>query len=384
MTIYEAWSDEPWILDGAAVRVSLVCFGRDVAGPYRLDGREVARINPDLTSAAADLTTARRLANNESLSFQGTIKVGPFDIPAETARQWLREPSNANGRPNSDVVKPWRNGLHILRRAEDAWVIDFGNEMTEAEASYYAKPFAHALAEVKPMRDQVRRDNHRRNWWRHGEARPGMRRALLPLTRYVATPRVAKHRVFAWLPAAVVPDCQLVVIARDDDTTLGILHSRFHEAWALRLGTSLEDRPRYTPTTAFETFAFPDGLTPNLPASAYAADPRAIAIAEAARALIEARERWLNPPDLVERVPEVVPGFPDRLVPRNAAAAKALKARTLTNLYNTRGASEGAWLDGLHRALDEAVARAYGWPPDISTEDALAALLALNLARTAR
>lgn len=80
-------------------------------------------------------------------------------------------------------------------------------------------------------------------------------------------------------------------------------------------------------------------------------------------------------------MPEVVPGFPDRIVPRNAAAAQALKKRTLTNLYNTRGTPEGAWLDALHRRLDEAVAAAYGWPADISPDDALAALLALNHAR---
>ena len=159
-----------------------------------------------------------------------------------------------------------------------------------------------------------------------------MRRALGPLSRYIATPRVAKHRLFVWLEAAIVPDCALVVIARDDDTTFGILHSRFHEAWALRLGSSLEDRPRYTPNSTFETFPLPDGLTPNLPAASYADDPRAMAIAEAARALVEARNRWLNPEDLVEIVPEVVPGFPDRILPRNAAAAQALKARTLTKL----------------------------------------------------
>lgn len=382
-TIYEAWSDEPWVVEGAAVRVSLVCFAREATPPFRLDGREVPRINPDLTAAAADLTTARRLAENQRLCFQGTIKVGPFDIDAETARAWLREPPNANGRPNSDVVRPWRNALAITRRPLERWIIDFGTEMTEAEAAFYAKPFAHARARVKPMRNQVRRDNHRRYWWRHGEARPGMRRALAPLARYIATPMVAKHRVFVWLPTVVIVENTVVAIARDDDTAFGILHSRFHEAWALRLGTSLGATPRYTPTTTFETFPFPDGLTPNLPAAAYAADPRAIAIAEAARALVEARDRWLNPPELVERVPEVVPGFPDRLIPRNEEAAKALKRRTLTNLYNTRGTPEGAWLDALHRRLDEAVAAAYGWPADIGEEDALAALLALNHARLA-
>ena len=84
-----------------------------------------------------------------------------------------------------------------------------------------------------------------------------MWRALDGLSRYIATPRVAKHRLFVWLDPRVCPDNQLVVIARDDDTTFGILHSRFHEAWSLRLGTSLEDRPRYTPTTTFEDVSVP-------------------------------------------------------------------------------------------------------------------------------
>jgi hypothetical protein len=83
-------------------------------------------------------------------------------------------------------------------------------------------------------------------------------------------------------------------------------------------------------------------------------------------------------------VPEVVPGFPDRLVPRNAEAAARLKSRTLTALYNTRGRPEGQWLDHLHAALDAAVAAAYGWPADITEEDALSCLLALNQARAGR
>src|ERR1700693_1337051 len=123
--------------------------------------------------------------------------------------------------------------------------------------------------------------------------------------RYIATPRVAKHRLFVWLPTAVCPDSQIIVIARDDDTTVGILHSRFHEAWSPRLGTSLEDRPRYTPTTTFETYPFPEGLTPNIPAGDYADDPRAQAIAAAAKRLDELRRAWLDPADLVDIVPEI-------------------------------------------------------------------------------
>ena len=81
----------------------------------------------------------------------------------------------------------------------------------------------------------------------------------------------------------------------------------------MHLATASEIDPRYTPSTTFETFPFPEGLTPNRPAAEYADDPRAVAIAEAARRLNELREAWLNPPDLVERVPEVVPGYPDRI-----------------------------------------------------------------------
>jgi type II restriction/modification system DNA methylase subunit YeeA len=120
-------------------------------------------------------------------------------------------------------------------------------------------------------------------------------------------------------------------------------------------------------------------MTPNIPAAQYAEDPRAVAIAKRAQRLSELREAWLNPPDLVRREKEVVPGYPDRILPVDARAAAILKTRTLTNLYNERP----AWLDNAHRDLDRAVAAAYGWPEDISEEDALAQLLALNLERAA-
>ena len=97
--------------------------------------------------------------------------------------------------------------------------------------------------------------------WRHVEPRQGMWKALDGLPRFIAT-TVAKHRLFVWFDAGVCADHQLIVIARDDDVTLGILHGRFHEPWSIRLGTSLEDRPRYTPTTTFGTSPFPDGLAP--------------------------------------------------------------------------------------------------------------------------
>lgn len=394
--IFEAWSDEPWTNDGAAVHVSLVCFGTqampsapiDERFAAMLDGQRTTVIHADLTAGdGLNLSTAKLLSENAATSFQGTSKKASFDISGEHARSLLLRP-NPNARPSSDVVRPWSNGLMLTGRSSDGWIIDFGTEMSEEDASLYEAPYAYCLSAVKPEREKNNRESYRKYWWRHAEPRPSMRRALNGLPRYIATVAHSKHRFFVWLNASVCPDQALIVIARADDTTFGILHSRFHELWSLRLGTSLEDRPRYTPTTTFETFPFPEGMTPRDTAQRPAGSPPCMAgdilaenIAAAARHLNELRENWLNPPEWVERVPEVVPGFPDRIVPKPEHAAE-LKKRTLTNLYNARP----AWLDNAHKALDAVVAAAYGWAdytPEMPDEEILRRLLKLNLERAA-
>ena len=383
--IFEAWSDEAWVNDGAAVRVSLICFSHTdaaVVSDTKLDGQRVNNIYTDLTPGhdrqGVDLTQAQRLSENTDVAFMGHAKGGPFDIPGNLAREWLRLPANPNGRTNADVLKPWLNGMDLAKRSAGKWIVDFGWTMLEGDAALYEEPFRWVQEHVYPMRQRNPREPRRKYWYRHMDPPQSMWRALDGLSRYIATARVAKHRLFAWCDARICPDQQLIVIARDDDTTFGILHSRFHEMWSLRLGTSLEDRPRYTPTTTFETFPFPKGLTSDIPVANYADNPHAVAIAEAARRLVELRDRWLNPPEWVEWVDEPVPGYPKRPVPHNEDAAKELKKRTPTNLYNTRP----QWLADAHVSLDAAVAAAYGWNADISDDEALRELLELNLARS--
>jgi len=220
------------------------------------------------------------------------------------------------------------------------------------------------------------------HWWEQWRPRTGLHSLIEPLWRYILMPETAEHRVFAWLSYPVLPDKNLIVFPRDDDTTFGVLQSRFHELWATAIGNRMGagNQRRYNNLTCFETFPFPSGLTPNVPAADYAGDPRAVAIAEAARRLNELRENWLNPADFVQREPEIVSGYPDRVLPVNEAAAKELAKRTLTNLYN----QQPAWLDLAHQSLDDAVASAYGWPADLPDNEVLERLFALDQGRAAK
>ncbi|MBN1580203.1 MAG: class I SAM-dependent DNA methyltransferase [Anaerolineae bacterium] len=350
--IFMAWSDRRWILDGAMVQVSIVCFDDGSEQGKVLDGRVVNRINPDLTSNA-DVTTAKVLQENVGLTFKGVEKAGSFDIPESQASQLLGVLGNPNGRPNSDVVKRIINAKDLLGRSEDRWMIDFYG-LSMDEASEYEQPFEHVLRYVKPERDKNRRKQRRDRWWLFGETRPAMRSAVSQFSQYIVTPRVSKHRIFCFFCSEYLPDDALIVVARGDHYFLGVLQSKIHELWARNTGTQLRDATsgfRYTPTTTFETFPFPwpPGQEPT-------DNPRVQAIAQVARELVEKRARWLNP---------------------EGATEKELKKRTLTNLYNQRP----TWLDLAHRKLDEAVLDAYGWPHDISDDEILERLLALNLER---
>ena len=383
--IFNAWSDEPWVNDGASVRVSLICFAEGTGDTHtQLNGLPVANIGSNLEAASStsgDVGLPPRLSLNQSIAFAGYQTNGPFDIPGELARQWLKEPTNPNGKLNSEVLRPIINAADVVRRNSDLWVIDF-DELDDRAAAFFEKPFAHVEQHVRPMRLQKRERYLSEKWWLHKRRSPAMRNAIRELPRFLVTPQISKWRLFCWMHPTQIPENTCLVFARDDDTTFGILHSKFHELWSLRMCTWLGvgNDPRYTPTTCFETFPFPEGLTPNIPAADYASDPRAVAIAKAAARLNELRENWLNPPDLVKRVPEVVAGYPDRILPANDAAAAILKNRTLTKLYNERP----AWLDHAHKDLDTAVASAYGWPADLSDDDILERLFKLNQERAAK
>jgi type II restriction/modification system DNA methylase subunit YeeA len=324
----------------------MVGFDNGTETERLLDGVSVDAIYPNL-AGDLDLTEARVLSENRSIAFQGPVVVGPFDIPPEIAEILLRSP-NPNGRPSSDVIFPVVNAADLTRRSRGWQIIDFGLR-TQEEASLYEAPFEYVRENVKPLRDTNRDRQRREYWWRHGRAGTQLRAALSGKVRQIATPRVAKHRLFVWLPSRTIVTDAVVAFALDDDYSFGVLHSRAHEVWARRMGTELREAEsgfRYTPTTCFDTFPFPKP-----------SENRRAEISEAASRLDELRHNWLNPEGL---------------------SVAELKKRTLTNLYNQRP----TWLENAHARLDRAVFAAYGWPPDLLDEEVLQNLLALNLERS--
>jgi len=393
--IFFAESDRPWILDGANVHVSLIGFDNGDEQVRTLDGMPTASINANLTMAA-DTTVARKLEECADISYQGTIKRGSFDIEEKIAISLLHAGGNPTGRPNSDVIFPYVNGLDVTRRNRSIWIIDFGSRL-QTEAAGYEQPFKMIENVVQPERAKANQANARDEWWLHWCTRPNMVAALSPLPRFMVTANVSKYRLFSWQMAPSNSDHQLIVFTRDDDYFFGVLHSRLHEVWALKLGTRLETRPRYTPTTCFETFPlpFPPGKEP-------LNDPHMTAIAAAAKELDGLRTKWLNPPEWTQEAvleflgtvggpwtryidlpaDKATPGSIGtvhyaRLVPKNAECATKLAKRTLTNLYNERP----TWLAMAHAKLDQAVFAAYDWSADLTDQQILERLLALNKER---
>ena len=357
--VFLAYSNEPWVNDdGTDVRISIICQDDGSESERVLDGKPVSRINPDLTAGVTYVASASELEENRGVAFQGDIRNGPFDLTHNQGQQMLTQPTNVNSRPNSDVVFPFVNAHDLAQRPRGSYIIDFGHQTDRKEAAMYEAPWEYAREYVKPHREMLDSEPLKTNWWLHEAWRPGMRTALSPLHRYIATPLTSKHRFYVWLEPNVIPDATVVAIARPDDYAFGVLHSRVHEVWALaqapRLGVGND--PRYTHTQCFNTFPFPWPLNARDSGRSFAQLHQRAGIAMTAKKLSNRRESWLNPTSVNPAI---------------------LQDRTMTGLYNRRP----DWLDDAHEALDEAVFAAYGWPTDLTDDEILSRLLDLNRER---
>jgi type II restriction/modification system DNA methylase subunit YeeA len=347
--IFMAYSDEPWILDGAAVRVSMVAFDDGSEKKKILNGQEQASINSDLT-AHADVTSAKVISENLKKCFQGIQPGGPFDIEAGVAERWLKLP-NPGRKNNRDVLKKYVGAKDIVQTDSERWIVDF-DEMNEQEAGCYVQPFEYVKVTVKPVRDSNRNERHRSRWWGMRTNVGDLRRAIKKLDRYIATPRVAKHRVYVWLSSDVLPSNSLSVIATDDNVEFGVLNSNIHVIWSDRRGSSMGmgNDSQYT-NEVYETFPFPK--------------PSAKQRCEI--------EKWAKHLDDVRQ----------NLLTEDSKATLTALYNKLTELRETKDCKHPVYaLLTAHNKLDEAVHDAYGWEYPLSEEEILKRLLALNLERT--
>jgi len=371
-----AVQDHPWVdaADGAAVRIAMtmgVKSGRDeedgelqtVVEERRTGELEYAvetssrygKINPDLT-LGVNVAGAATLNANLGISSRGVSLHGSGFIvtPEQATELGLGRRSGLQKH-----IRPYLNGKDLTGKSRGVMVIDLFGLSQKHVLEYFPEVYQWVYERVKPGRDVNNRPSYQVNWWIFGEPRKELRPALAGLPRYIATVETAKHRVFAFLDAAILPDNMLVNIASDDAYILGVLSSRIHAAWALAVGGTLEDRPRYNKSLCFETFPFP-------PAT----------------------------PGQQERIRELG----ERLDAHRKERQALHSGLTLTGMYNIlaklrsgaaltaaeqalHGQALGTVLKKFHDELDEAVAGAYGWPVDLLVPVILERLIKLNAER---
>jgi len=325
------------------VHVSLVNWVKQPTEPvelFALDGEIVGGITSSLREGSVDDWKPQPLAANRDRCFQGPIPVGKGFIVSEAEAQGMLADDSAD---YTQVVRPFLTSDDIASRPDQSpsrWIIDFAQLGLE-NAARFPRALAIVRERVKPFRETVRREGHRLKWWQYGEPRVGLRKATAPLSRAIAVGAHAKRLNLTWLAPRTLANNANMVFAFDDDYSMGILLSKTHDAWAWAQSSTLETRLRYTPTTVFETFPWPDPVT----------DDQRQAVASAASALYARRSELCLEHQL-----------------------------GLTALYNLMDDGGFTDLAALHKKLDVAVATAYGWPASVAQNPAelVTRLTALN------
>lgn len=366
--------NHPWVdeTDGAAVRIAmtvaqlgklegmLLTVESEIEAPDKITFlRRPGFITSNLR-VGADITSCRPLKANLNLAHQGVKLHGEgFIIDGDLARSMiLRQPVAAT------VVRPFRNGQDITNRVKDRYVIDLFGLSSEQAKSNFPEAFQHVLTHVKPERDQNRREIRKRNWWLFGETVPALRNAISGLGKYIVTVRTAKHRTFLILDEGVLPESRLVSVASNDAYFLGVLSSKQHVLWSLAWGARLGkgDDPNYNNSECFDPFPFPADAPESL-------KDKIRAEAEALDAL---RKR-------------VLADHEDLTLTKLYNVLEALReGRALTEVerdIHDRGLV--TLIRQHHDAIDALVAEAYGWPVDLTDEEILTRLVALNKERAA-
>lgn len=324
--ITDAVSSQKWPGE-AKVYVSITNWVMEPAespSEFTLDGVSVSGITSQLLEGAPGWEP-QPLAANKGRSFIGCQPTGKgFVLDEAEARELLRDPKNA-GR-----VRPYLTTDDLTDAIDQGprrWIIDFGTMSLEDAAQ------SPVLLEIVRRRVKPEREGAKRHfgtlWWQFAWPRPDMRRAVAELDRYIVSTLTGKRFFTAWQTGETCPSNAVGVFPFDDDFTMGVLSSRTHDAWAWFRSSTMKVDLRYTPSSTFATFPFPQ------PAGEEVRER----VADASRSLHARREAICRDREL-----------------------------GLTDLYNLYDDGAFADLRKLHKELDEAVVEAYGWPKSVAQD----------------
>ncbi len=386
LSLILAIPDHPWTKstpDAAAVRIAMTVAeagahdgklleivreeGLETDDPNLVTSEAHGPINADLT-LGANVVSVPSLKANEGLSSPGVKLHGAGFIVTLGEANHLGLGKRAGLEKH---IRPYRNGRDLLQHCREVMVIDLYG-CTEKEVRLrFPEVWQHLDTTVRADRqDQMARSPtadakaYLAHWWLHGKPRTEMRPSMIGLSRFIATPVTAKHRIFEFQNSDILPDDALIAISTDEALNLGILSSAIHLRWASAKGGTLESRPRYLKSQIFDTFPFPDA-TPE----------QRVTIAELAEELDATRKAALAE----------VPGLTMTEIYNLRAKLQSGEKLSPTDEDRARAARAGI-VHRLHEQIDAAVAEAYGWGDDwkmgdLTPSEIVTRLVALNAER---
>ncbi|WP_122465324.1 class I SAM-dependent DNA methyltransferase [Brevundimonas lutea] len=377
VSVIYAVPDQPWTkasAEAAAVRISMTVVmagshdgrldqviresGIETDDPHIVYEEHIGRIHADL-EVGADVAGSKALLANEGIACNGMMLAGQGFVLSASEAQYLVERDPAA----RELIKPFLNGAELVRSRRGRSVIDAFGLDDASLRQRHPGIYQHLLKTVKPERDLNRREAFRRRWWVFGEPRRTFRPALENLPRFIGTTETSKHRLFQFIDANFLVDHMIIAIASADGASLALLSSRVHVTWATRAGgwLGVGNDPRYSKSRCFDPFPFPD------PDEAIRATLRDLGEElDATRKTVQAGHPDLTLTGLYNLLEQRRRGEPFS----DEDADRAQRGRVLI-------------LNDLHDQIDRATADAYGWPHDLSDEQILERLVALNAERAA-
>ena len=290
------------------------------SGQYILDDQPVTTVNSYLIEPIVALSHPHRLHANLPLSFTGSkLDAIGFVLTPTEAKSLITKDYR-----NRDVIFPFINGEDLNSRPDQSpsrWVINF-HDWPHERAETYHDCMKIILERVKPQREKQNDKGGKEFWWRHLRTRSLLYSTIADMKHVLVMAVVTSYLAPTFCPTGWVYSHRCCIFPLEDWGAYTFLQSNIHEVWARQYSSSLETRLNYSPSDCFETFPFPKNM----------------------QILNSIGQRYYEHRQSI-------------MYSRQEGLTKTYNR--FHNLHET--AEDIVQLRKLHKEMDEAVARAYGW-----------------------